>query len=307
MQLYINGKRESKVADTRKEAASWALARESELTGKRLPDRTLRDALERFGREVSESRLGARWELVRLKKLSRLPMAGRKLASLTATDIAEWRDMSLLALKPASVAREMNLLRSVFEIARTEWGWIRFNPMTDVKRPPQPRGRARRVMPDEIEAIAQAFDVVTLKAHTAQQRVGLAFLFALETAMRSGEIVTLRGDDVFIRSRYLIVRKSKNGDSREVPLSTRAIEILNVLPPDSLFGLNDALRDAIWRKHRPEHLADLRFHDTRGEAIWRLSKHLDVLQLGRAIGHRDPKSLYFYYRESGADMARLLP
>ena len=44
-------------------------------------------------------------------------------------------------------------------------------------------------------------------------------------------------------------------------------------------------------------------HDARSEAITRLSKKLDVLALARIIGHRDIKSLMFYYAESADAMA----
>lgn len=43
--------------------------------------------------------------------------------------------------------------------------------------------------------------------------------------------------------------------------------------------------------------------DVRAEAIWRLSKKLDVLELARVIGHRDPRSLLLYYSTSADDLA----
>jgi hypothetical protein len=48
------------------------------------------------------------------------------------------------------------------------------------------------------------------------------------------------------------------------------------------------------------------FHDSRAEAIWRLSKKLDILQLARIIGHRDLKSLMIYYHEPASEIARQL-
>ena len=74
-----------------------------------------------------------------------------------------------------------------------------------------------------------------------------------------------------------------------------------------VFQLKEASRDALWRRVRDAtDVADLHFHDSRAEAIWRLSKKLDVMQLARVIGHRDLKSLLHYYAESAADMARRL-
>lgn len=148
-----------------------------------------------------------------------------------------------------------------------------------------------------------------LHAFTATARVGLAFLFALETAMRSGEILGLRWPDVHEEKRYVVLPRTKNGDRREVPLSARALEILAVLPRSDgpCFGLDAAQRDALFRKARDKAgLSGFTFHDTRATAIWRLSKKLDVLQLARMIGHRDINSLRHYYAESAEEIARLL-
>ncbi|MGH8032939.1 MAG: site-specific integrase [Luteimonas sp.] len=204
----------------------------------------------------------------------------------------------------------MNLLRSVLEVARRDWKWIRVNPMKDVRWPRSPKGRARRINPEEVEGLASAFGIwEKLLADTATQRTGLAFLFALETAMRSGEILALTWPNVHLVEQYVHLPATKNGDRRDVPITKRAVEILKALPLSfgPVFDLDDAMRDALWRKVRDKtpHKA-IHFHDTRAEAIWRLSKKLDVLQLAQVIGHRDLKSLMIYYSEPAADMARRL-
>ena len=317
VQVYVDGVRESKVCDTRKEASQWALEREAELSGRKLPDKTFADALRRYAREEADGP-GGRWERVRLAALERDPMAKRRIAALTAEDFAAWRDARLkqkarrrkTLIQPGTVAREMNLLRSVLEVARREWRWIRVNPMKDVRWPKTPKGRARRITPEETETLATAFGVWDkLQAETSTQRTGLAFLFALETAMRSGEILDLTWPNIHLAEQYVHVAKSKNGDSRDVPLTKRAVEILRALPTcfGPAFQLKADMRDSLWRKVRdttPHR--DIHFHDSRAEAIWRLSKKLDVLQLARVIGHRDLKSLMIYYAESAADMARRL-
>ena len=74
-----------------------------------------------------------------------------------------------------------------------------------------------------------------------------------------------------------------------------------------MFGLSDQLRDALFRKSRDRcELPNLHFHDARAEAIWRLSKKLDVMELARVIGHRDLKSLLLYYQTSADELAAKL-
>lgn len=309
VQVYVQGVRDSDTFKTRQEAAAWALEREAELSGRKLPDKSFADAMKAYSEKVTPDHKGEKWEQVRLLAMQKWPIAKRRLSGLAGNDFSDWRDARLKQVKPGTVAREMNLMRSVLEIARKDWHWIRVNPLTDVTWPKVPKGRKRRLSDDEVDAIAAAFGVGRkLVGDTATQRTGLAFLFAIETAMRSGEICGLAWKDVHLSAQFVRLHDTKNGDQRDVPLSTRAVAILRALPEGEglAFGLDGKLRDALWRKMRPQAHKSIHFHDTRAEAIWRLSKKLDILQLGRAIGHNDLKSLMIYYDESASDMAKRL-
>jgi integrase len=284
-EVYVNGVRESGTHRTKAEAVAWATQRESELVGASLPDRSLKEALRRYAQDVAPTHKGERWEVVRLGTLERTGIASMRLERLTAADIAGWRDARLQSVSGASVAREMNLLKSVLEVARKEWGWLRVNPMIDVKRPRSPPSRKRRITKDEIDRLTLGFGLgLGDVADTATQRTGLAFLFALETAMRSGEILGLHWRDIGKQSARL--PHTKNGDAREVPLSRRARAILAALPKGDgpIFGLADNIRDTLFRRVRDAcEIRNLHFHDARAEAIWRLSKKLDVMELARAL------------------------
>lgn len=303
-ELYRDGQRESASFPTKQQAAAWAHQREAELGGERLPSHSLANALKRYGAEVSPTHKGEKWELDRLRLLGRDPLARMMLPALKAAHVAEWRDRRLKEVAPASVAREMSLLRSVLDVARREWGWLHSNPAKDVKKPASPTSRKRRITQDEIDRVTLALGLDTLKAETATQRVGLAFLFALETAMRSGEITGLQWADV--RPKSVRLPRTKNGDTREVPLSPAAREILAAIPKSEglVFGLEPGTRDTLFRRARDASgVKDLHFHDSRAEAIWRLSKKLDVMELARVIGHRDLRSLMIYYQTSADELA----
>lgn len=290
---------------TKQEAAAWALEREADARTGKLPDKSLGDAFARYARDVSPGKRGGRWEVLRLDALSLDPVAAVRLPALAAPDLAAWRDRRLKTVAPGTVAREMNLLRSVLRLAWKEWGWLRENPLADVKAPRSPASRKRRVGQDEIDRVLLACGLEDLETDTALQRTGLAFAFALETAMRAGEIVGLRWPDVGDKSVRLAA--TKNGDVRRVPLSPRAREIIAALASDksgTVFRLDPGTRDVMFRRARDTAaVADLHFHDSRAEAIWRLSKKLDVLELARVIGHRDIKSLLLYYQVDADDLA----
>jgi len=76
---------------------------------------------------------------------------------------------------------------------------------------------------------------------------------------------------------------------------------------DKVFTVNAGLRVAYFRQGKT--LAKIdgpTFHDARATAITRLAKKLDLLELARMVGHRDPRSLMTYYRESATEIANKL-
>ncbi|ARU21108.1 tyrosine-type recombinase/integrase [Ralstonia syzygii subsp. celebesensis] len=76
---------------------------------------------------------------------------------------------------------------------------------------------------------------------------------------------------------------------------------------DPLLGLSAASRDALFRKAKEKAgIADLTFHDTRHEAITRLAKKLQPLDLARMTGHTNLQELMTYYNESAENIAQRL-
>ena len=60
----------------------------------------------------------------------------------------------------------------------------------------------------------------------------------------------------------------------------------------------------MWRRAvQATKIPDLHFHDARAEAIWRLYKKFDVMDLARVIGHRNLSSLLLYYNASADELA----
>jgi integrase len=306
--VMVAGKRVSGTFDTKVAALKWeAEQRMGAGLGSKAGIMTCLDAFEKYEREVSKFKRGHRWEALRLTAMGASDLGSVRLSEVDASHIAAWRDARLLKVRPGSVIREMNLLSNVFTIARKEWKMIKSSPTTDVARPKAPPGRDRLITQAEIETICGALgwrhDVVGVPPKKKQQRVALAFLFAIETAMRAGEICSLTADDVRGRVAHLRPEVTKNGLGRQVPMSPRAVEIWAMVPDG--FGIKPATLDALFRVARDERtdIKGLTFHDTRHEAITRLAKKLHVLDLARAVGHQDIRELQTYYNESADDIA----
>lgn len=230
---------------------------------------------------------------------------------MTSDMWGQWRDHRLNVDKVATstVNRDFSLISNVYTVARREWKWIGASPTTDVRRPKDPQSRDKRISQDEIDRLTLASGFNECCVAQVKQRVGVAFLFAIETAMRAGEICSLT--PARINGAVASLFDTKNGTRRDVLLSKRAIELLNFLPDrgsdSTLFGLTASSLDANYRKIRTAAGIDgINFHDTRHEAITRLSSKLNVLELARAVGHRDLKMLQIYYNETAENLAKRL-
>jgi integrase len=323
VQIAVLGVRESRTFSTKAEATAWAAQRETEIRVDKVAGvqrgRTVDDASRRYEKEVSVHKRGYEKERIRLNAIGRMvidgvPLKDWKLLDVTPEVLGKWRDNRLTVDKVlgSSVNRDLTLLSHVFRSAAREWKWIAKSPTTEVRRPTDPPPRDRLYTQDEIDRLCAALGIdadQTEKVETVSQRVGVAFLFAIETAMRAGEICDLKPEHIGGRVATLLM--TKNGTKRAVPLSKRAGALLKLLPePEeggTVFGVTARSLDALFRKAKTRAgIEDATFHDARHLAITRLAKKLNVLDLARMVGHRDLKQLQVYYNESAEDMAARL-
>lgn len=264
--------------------------------------------MDHYGKTVSITKRGKEWELKRIKALFDDEIASITLEQLNQTHFVSWRDRRLQVVTAATVIRDWNLISHALNVAVQEWKWLPENPIKGVRKPKEPLHRERRITQDEIDRLLLALGYdYELKPETVTARVGASLLFAIETAMRAGEIASLNWDNVDLENRVARLLMTKNGFPRSVPLSNEAIRLLNQVRMDteSVFNLRTDQIDALFRKAKKRALIeDLHFHDSRAEAITRLSKKVDILTLARISGHRDLRMLQVYYRESMEDIAK---
>ena len=311
VQINKRGTRKSARFTTKAEATAWAAKTEADIISgiRELPNKPFSALLERYADEVSPKKGGTRWEVLRLAAVSRMDIGKTMLPDLNATHFAKWRDDRLKVVKSSTVNRDWNLLSNCCTVARDEWHWLSENPMSKVKRPKDTRPRDYLITEQDIERtmFACGYDY-SETPKTIRARVGAAFLFAIETAMREGEISSLRRNQIDLDTRVAKLLKTKNGDKRDVALSTEAVRILRQLPEDdAVFCLTAEQISSNFREIKALALIDhFTFHDTRHLAITRLSKKLDVRALARMTGHRDIRKLMIYYNEPASEMAKLL-
>jgi len=353
---------QSKTFNTKAEAEAWANMIESEMSRGVWLSRgeaeatTFYEALTRYEEEISAAKKGAGPESSVLKTLKATDLARRPLASIRSSDVARIRDEWLKAYRPATVLRRLAVVSHVFSIARKEWGMESLsNPVQLVRKPQPDNARTRRIATDcpiedkggaddaESDRGAQEGELERVVAASGSAMLPSIICLAVETAMRRGEIVALRWQHVDLKRRVAHLPATKNGGARDVPLSSRAVAVLQALKdahdkakeesgsreevPDieRVFEIrSDAVTRAFERavsrarkryvdectkaKQKPDSrfLSDLRFHDLRHEATSRLASIFPMHELTKITGHRDPRMLMRYYHPRAEDLAKRL-
>lgn len=300
--VRLVGLSKSKRFDTKYEAQAWALELEQAhgKSGGLVQGKTVGDAFRRYMQEETPQRKGQKFERTRLTAFCRDDLANVVLADLKHSDLQRWADAR--DVKPATVKRELGLIGSVLRTARLKWKWIATEPMRDVRKPKSPPGRERIATKDEIKRI-----LLTLEPYP---QFAWAVRLALETAMRQGEIWGLQWENIHLDKRYLRLTDTKNGKPRDVPLSTEAVRIfkeMGVQKKGAVFHGSQASLEVTYRRCvKLAGIEGLTFHDLRHTAITALARKIDVLDLARAVGHRDLRSLMPYYNAPASEIAKRL-
>jgi integrase len=304
---------QTRTFDNRTQAQQWARGVESDIDKGIVVDRrvaqrlSLAEVLERYRREVTPSKRGSEDENLRLKAMAQRPFARIRMSQLSSSHLAAYRDQRLKVVSGATVNREFSVLSHAIDTARREWDvYLPTNPCTLVRRPSQGRPRNRRLQGDEEQRLMAA-------CHDARN-VWLPHFVALaiETGMRRGELLGLQWPNVDLERRVAFLAITKNGESRGVPLSTRAVAVLRGLPSSSngrVFGplTKEALKQSFKRAVRRAGITGLRVHDLRHEATSRFfEKGLNVMEVASVTGHKTLQMLKRYTHLSATDLAARL-
>jgi integrase len=297
----------TKLAD----AERWAVIIESEMERGVFVSRSeaeatlVNDLLDRYKNEVLPTKRSEQSDKSRIKTLKEA-FGNYRLASLSSTQVAKFRDQRLKIVSAQSVIHEINLLNRVLKTASLDWGIALPSgiPTAQVRKPSKPRGRDRRVTPAEIEKILSASESTELRA---------AVTIAVETAMRRGELAALKWEEIDLKSRVAHLPKTKTDVPRSVPLSRAAVNALKALIPKKdgrVFAMQpESMSQAFERACEPHRadIANLRFHDLRHEATSRLfEKGLNVMEVAAITGHKTLDMLKRYTHLRAEDLVKKL-
>lgn len=305
---------ESKTFRTKTEAEAWArqieaaIERGSFISATAAERTTFDDLADDFENNFAPHHYrGEAWKY----KLNALRQRLGKLAltAITPKVITGYRDDRLTDPDPrfkdkdaapkisgSTVKTEIDLLSKVLDVAQKEFGIAlpAGNPVAGVRKPVGRKGRDRRLSESEWETL-----LTECKA-SGNTWLLPAVRLATATAMRQGELLSLRWPDVDMKHKIALLRKTKNGEERAVPLSKVSITILKELTK-SKDGLvipqpRRTIYGAFKRAAARAGINDFTFHDLRHEALSRLAERGDfsVLELAAVSGHKTLQMLKRY-------------
>lgn len=301
VQVRRNGHSISKTFTLKKDAETWGRQKELELERgdlptdprKKLQGVTLGHLIERYRDSVSLRKKSAKNEQIALNAFLRHEIARKQVVDVTAGDFATYRDERLETVAPTTLKRELTIIQNVYKVAKDEWGMpLKHDPVKDLGFSASLVRRDRRLQEGELELIIEEAKV------RKNPLVLPVILFAIELGMRRSEILRMQWKHLDLKNRVLLIPETKNGHPRKIPLTNKALDILEGIDPISerVFAISpNAIKLAWQRMAKKIGLDDLHFHDFRHEAVSTFfEKGLAIQEVATISGHRDWRSLKIY-------------
>lgn len=302
--------------DSKRDAVNWARRIENEMGSSVYIDSseadstTLKDAFDRYEREITPKKKGAPQEIRRIKWWSGLDLAYKTLPNITGVDLAKLRDQRLAnGISGSTIRNDFHLVSNLYKKATKEWGMKGLqNPVAQIELPPPNQSRDRRLESGEEKRLFK---------NLADLELECAIILFIETAMRRSELIKSTLGQLNLVKRYLKLPDTKNRKGRCVPLSSRAVKAFRrLIVSNGVENDKDKFftRGVDWFSHafqdlcKKSDIEDLHLHDLRHEATSRLAESgkFNILELMSITGHSNPKELSRYFHARAENLAKRL-
>lgn len=167
---------------------------------------TLGNLLNKYLLEVSPEKRGFVKEESRIQIILNDPITDIPLDKVFPINLARYRDHSTTVVQGSTVAKELAVISHVIEVGRREWGVaLTNNPVKDIRKPKLPKPRDRRFIEEKNEQRRLFLALAAMSNRWTFPKV----VFAIETAMRRGEILALTWEHVNLEKRYVHLPDTK--------------------------------------------------------------------------------------------------
>ncbi|MBL7131301.1 MAG: site-specific integrase [Candidatus Omnitrophica bacterium] len=228
------------------------------------------------------------------------------LEEITPLKIEQFKQWRLEhGVKPSTVNRALASLRCMLNKA-CEWNNLRENPMRKVKLYKEDTGRIRFLEKEEIER---------LLSECAPHIRNIA-IFALNTGMRRGEILSLKWSCVDLKNRHIYLYRTKSKKQRVVPINDIIYRLLvNIREhtnSEYVFCNTEGNKIRAFRRGfenavRRAGIKDFHFHDIRHNfASHLVMSGVDLNTVRELLGHSSIKMTLRYAHLSRDHKARAI-
>ena len=299
----------SKTFIKKSNASNWAKEIEYQLDREQYEDFsesvriTLGELITRYRDEITPTKKGAKEEKYKLNFILRNKIVKCRVLSLKTKQILEFKNDIKETRAASTVNKYIHYIYTIWETARVQWDIAlpSRNPVSLVKKEKVTDKIDRILTPEEYQDLL-----------VACSKSNLAFLpeiveFAYITAMRFGEITKLETKDINFEKSTALLLDTKNGESRLVPLTDRALEICNKFRfREKLFDINrDKFRHYFEQACFRAKVKNFRFHDLRACAITNLFLNgWSIAEVSVVSGHKTWSELKRYTRIKASDLIK---
>ena len=294
------------------DAKRWAREQESKLDKGIFEDLTaannilLKDLINRYIEEVVVNKKSYQSERYKARKLCKHKIASLKLIQVTPLVLRDYQQELLKELNPSTVNKYLTLVSVSIKYARQILGiYLPTNPCEFIKRLREPEFKGEVIEPDEEKVLLEQAE------HSKAKWLKLVIMLGLDCGMRRGEILKIRREDIDFNKHTVILRETKNGLSRRVGLSKRAMDEINKLPININGRIINCERgdtiDFYWQQLKKWTGINKRFHSTRHTFATRASMNgWSITEISAQGGWKDLKVLKRYTHISAEHLAKKL-
>ncbi len=199
---------------------------------------------------------------------------------------------------PASVNRELSMLSKAFNLAIKEWEWLKDNSASSVPKEKENNERDRWLTKDEEKEILE----------NSPEWLRDIIIFALNTGLRLQEFLSLEWSRVNLVRRTILIKETKNGSPKTLPLNKIALDVLNQrskvksIKNDYVFFNSNGkkinphvLRTSFYTVLEKVGVENLWLHGLRHTFATRLAQaDVDLYKISKLLGHKDIKMTQRY-------------
>lgn len=225
---------------------------------------------------------------------------GKAIAEITPELVERYKAKRKVEVAAGTCNRELVFLKTLFNKA-VEWGRLESSPVAKVKKFREPIYKVKILDAAEIKKL---LDV-------SNSHLKPILIVALNCAMRRGEILALKWENVDLSKRRIHIEDSKSGRSRDIPMNNAVVEALSVISQHNKYVFHNpvtgrplkSIKSSFRTARRNAKIKGLRFHDLRHTSATRLVEAgVDLVTVSKILGHSTIAMTVKYAHPSAENM-----